>query len=402
MPPTRGRVVAYRSTRHLRPTRHARSTRAPKLLRYPPGSVTMGGMTLPGGTSVDLTYPQHDADQATPAYASWTLRVIAALLDAAVAAGVAFLAPVGISTQFPLLGKPATFTLTGAAPTTASWFVNPWVVAVVVVTMIMQAYLGVTPGKLLMGIAVVKEADARPLGLVRTLLRWLAHLVDGIFFIGYLRPLWNARRKTFADSMVGSVVLATRRPLPHRWLVPRSAPGVGSPVWWEAASSPSWRPAATWLSALACVLGGLFGFGPSSTQYRAPVDLQCAMSTWDSGPTQLTGATLHTTTATGRVTRLGVTRQIADPYQDASATWTWKGHLSGDEAVVLRLVVTGADGTSSTHDFPFSDISASTATMVVPSDALQGLGNSWSWTASILVNDMTSTPCTGTATGLFS
>ncbi|HUX70121.1 MAG TPA: RDD family protein [Cellulomonadaceae bacterium] len=356
-------------------------------------------MTLPGGTSVDLTCPQHAVGQVTPDYASWTLRVIAALLDAVIAAGLAFLAPVGIGTEFPFLGEPASFT--GATPTAESWFHNPWVVTVVVVTLVMQAYLGVTPGKLVTGIAVVNEADARPLGLVRTVLRWLAHLVDGLLFIGYLRPLWNARRRTFADSIVGSVVLATRRPLPHRWLTRRTAPDVGPPATWEAAATPTWRPAATWLAALTCGLGGLFGFGPSTTEYRAPVDLQCAMSTWDSGPAGLTGATLHTTTSTGTITRLGVTRRMGEPPQDVSATWTWSGHPSPSDAVMLRLVVTGADGTSTTHDFSFSDTSASTATMVVPSDALRGVGDAWSWTASIVVNDMTSTPCTGTVTGLF-
>ena len=330
------------------------------------------------------------------------MRVIAALLDAAIAAGVAFLAPAGIGTQFPFLGEPASFTFTGGAPPMTSWFHNPWVVTVVVVTLVMQAYLGVTPGKVLMGIAVVGEVDARPLGLARTLIRWLVHLVDGLLFIGYLRPLWNARRKTFADSAVGSIVLVTRRPRPHRWLASRSAPDVGPPVTWEASTRPWWRPAATWLAALACGLGGLFGFGPSTTQYRAPVDLPCAMSTWDSGPARLTGATLHTTTTTGTITRLGVTRRIGEPPQDVSATWDWKGNLSPDDAVVLRLVVTGADGTSTTHDFSFSGISASTATMMLPSDALQGVGDTWSWTASIVVNDMSSTPCTGTVTGLFS
>ncbi len=362
----------------------------------------MGAVTLPGGTSVDLTYPQHAVDHQEPHFASWTMRVVAALFDSAIAAGVAFLAPVGIGSQFPFLGEPASFTFIGAAPTATSWFLNTWVMGVVVVTMVMQAYLGVTPDKLLMGISVVKEADARPLGLVRTLLRWLAHLVDGVFFIGYLRPLWNARRKTFADSMAGSVVLATRRPLPHRWFSSPSAPAVGPPVTWEAVATPRWRPAATCLSVLAVGLGGLYGFGPSSTEYRAPVDLPCAMTTWDSGPAQLTGATLHTTTSTGRVTRLGVTRQLGEPPQDVSATWSWKGHLTGDEAVVLRLVVTGADGTSTTHDFPFSDTSASTATMAVSPTALRGVGDGWSWTASIVVNDMSSTLCTGTATGLLS
>jgi Mce-associated membrane protein len=361
----------------------------------------MDVMTLAGGTSVDLTYPQHAVDQVKPDYASWTLRVIAALLDAAIGAGVAFLAPVGNSTQFPFLGEPASFTFTGSAPTTWPWFHNPWVVTVVVVTLVMQAYLGVTPGKLLMGIAVVNEADARPLGLVRTLLRWLAHLVDGFFFIGYLRPLWNPRRKTFADSIVGSIVLVTRRPLPHRWLASRSAPDVGPPVTWEAAATPRWRPTATWLAALACGLGGLFGFGPSSTEYRGPADLTCRMTTPDAGSAGLTGATLHTSTATGQITRLGVTRRLGEPSQDISASWDWSGTLSQNDEVTLRLIVTDADGTSTTHDLASGRLSTGDMAMLISSDALRGLGDPWSWGASIIVNGVESPPCVGNVSGLF-
>ena len=361
----------------------------------------MGAVPLPGTTSVDLAVPQHAVDRLEPAYASWTMRVVAALLDAAIAAGVAFLAPAGIGTQFPFLGEPASFTFTGATPPMTSRFHNPWVVTVVVVTLVMQAYLGNTPGKLLMGIAVVGESDARPLGLVRTVLRWLAHLVDGLFFIGYLRPLWNSRRKTFADSAVGSIVRATRRPRPHRWLASRSAPDVGPPVTWEAAATPRWRPATTWISALACGLGGLFDFGPSSTKHRAPADLTCRMTTPDAGSAGLTGATLHTGTMSGQITRLGVTRRIGEPPQDVTASWDWSGTLSQNDEVTLRLVVTGADGTSSTHDLLSGDISTGEMTMMIPSDTLTRLGDPWSWAASIIVNGVESPPCVGNVSGLF-
>ncbi len=75
---------------------------------------------------------------------------------------------------------------------------------VFVVLLGMQAYTGSTPGKLVMSIAVLDSTTGRPLGLWRMTVRWFAHLLDAILLIGYLRPLWDPKRRTFADSLVGS------------------------------------------------------------------------------------------------------------------------------------------------------------------------------------------------------
>ena len=40
------------------------------------------------------------------------------------------------------------------------------------------------------------------------LVRDLAHIVDGFFYLGYLWPLWDATRQTFADKICSTVVLA--------------------------------------------------------------------------------------------------------------------------------------------------------------------------------------------------
>lgn len=42
---------------------------------------------------------------------------------------------------------------------------------------------------------------------IRCLLRIPLHLLDSIFLIGFLRPLWNNNRQTFADSITKTVVL---------------------------------------------------------------------------------------------------------------------------------------------------------------------------------------------------
>ena len=38
--------------------------------------------------------------------------------------------------------------------------------------------------------------------------RQLAHILDGIpCYIGYLWPLWDAKRQTFADKVIGTYVI---------------------------------------------------------------------------------------------------------------------------------------------------------------------------------------------------
>ncbi|MFJ3402881.1 RDD family protein [Promicromonospora sp. NPDC090134] len=147
-----------------------------------------------------------------PVYASWGQRVVAAILDNAILAGVSWLA------LGPGLGAPTLTPGWGAvaddARTAGPLVLVP--IAALVVLLVLQATTGWTPGKLVVGIRVVREEDHAPAGLWRTLARWALHLFDAILLIGYLRPLWNAKRQTFADSIVHTVVVPRIPDLP-RW-----------------------------------------------------------------------------------------------------------------------------------------------------------------------------------------
>ena len=81
----------------------------------------------------------------------------------------------------------------------------------------LQGWTGATPGKRVAGVAVVRVSDGLPVGFLASALRVVAHLLDAIFLIGYLRPLWNARKQTFADSIVGTLAVQTREPPAHPW-----------------------------------------------------------------------------------------------------------------------------------------------------------------------------------------
>ncbi|MDC7122663.1 RDD family protein [Cellulomonas fimi] len=161
----------------------------------------------------------------TPPYASWSRRVVAALLDSAVLGAVTWFA-VGDGYASPTLQP--TFD-PGATPQSTG---TPWTSSLVLVgallaMLVLQGLTGQTPGRRAMGVAVVRATpdglplDERP-GVLRSVGRWLAHLLDAILLIGYLRPLWHRERQTFADGLARTVVV--RRP---RWPTVHDTADVG-------------------------------------------------------------------------------------------------------------------------------------------------------------------------------
>lgn len=70
---------------------------------------------------------------------------------------------------------------------------------------------GQTPGKKALNIRVVREATGQPLGFGLALGRKLCHVVDGpLCGLGYWWPLWDEKSQTFADKIVGTVVVRTQ------------------------------------------------------------------------------------------------------------------------------------------------------------------------------------------------
>lgn len=67
---------------------------------------------------------------------------------------------------------------------------------------------GRTPGMAAVGIKLVRDRDGRPLGGGMGIVRWICHIIDTIaILIGWFWPLWDAKRQTFADKIVSTVVL---------------------------------------------------------------------------------------------------------------------------------------------------------------------------------------------------
>jgi uncharacterized RDD family membrane protein YckC len=74
-------------------------------------------------------------------------------------------------------------------------------------TCLRQGRTGYSLGKGILGIKLVKESTGEPIGGGMSFLRQLCHVLDSFCYIGYLWPLWDAKRQTFADKVLGTVVL---------------------------------------------------------------------------------------------------------------------------------------------------------------------------------------------------
>ncbi|ANW66857.1 hypothetical protein BCA37_27725 [Mycobacterium sp. djl-10] len=81
--------------------------------------------------------------------------------------------------------------------------------AVVVNRLLLPAVTGWTLGRAALGVRVVRR-DGVPAGPWRLLLRDLAHLLDtAAVFVGWLWPLWDSRRRTWADLLAHTEVHRT-------------------------------------------------------------------------------------------------------------------------------------------------------------------------------------------------
>ncbi|WAJ44159.1 RDD family protein [Mycobacterium sp. Aquia_216] len=71
-----------------------------------------------------------------------------------------------------------------------------------------QGTTGSSLGKTVLKIKVVSETTGQPIGFGLSVVRDLAHFVDAVIcFIGFLFPLWDAKRQTIADKILTTVVL---------------------------------------------------------------------------------------------------------------------------------------------------------------------------------------------------
>lgn len=155
---------------------------------------------------------------APAAYASWFQRVGAFLIDQLL--GVVAMIPYYIgavmaastveTTTDPVTGQ---LTTTGGGASGIALVLMFLGVALAIAYFVWnyclkQGRTGYTVGKGVLGIKLIKQDTGQPMGAGLSFVRQIAHIVDAIpCYLGYLWPLWDSKRQTFADKIMGTVVI---------------------------------------------------------------------------------------------------------------------------------------------------------------------------------------------------
>jgi uncharacterized RDD family membrane protein YckC len=173
-----------------------------------------GYADAPGPAYAYAPSPQYQppaySPYATEYYAPWASRVGAYLLDYVLILPGWLLAVIGVivsGSGTSTRGRGST------APTTLGVVLAIVGYALMIGLTIWNRWIragrtGQSWGKRVLKIRLVRESDGQPIGAGMAFLRDLAHIVDGFFYLGYLWPLWDAKRQTFADKICSTVVLA--------------------------------------------------------------------------------------------------------------------------------------------------------------------------------------------------
>lgn len=145
--------------------------------------------------AVPPSYPVSSAQ-----YSDWIIRVGALLIDRApIFAGwivIVILDAIIQSTAVAVL-----LYLVGLVGSLGWEVYNRW----------MMGGQGQSLGKKVLNIMLVSEQTGQPIGAMNAFLRDLCHIIDGaICYIGFLFPLWDAKRQTIADKIMGTVVIPSR------------------------------------------------------------------------------------------------------------------------------------------------------------------------------------------------
>lgn len=187
----------------------------------PPGA----GYSPPSGAGYPPPaggYPGYGGPQVLPkeAYTSWFTRVLAWLIDNLIV-GI----PVGIAQGIAIAtgeNDCVTDTVDGYSASCTSTPSTFGVILTLVVGLAAflfviwnygyrQGTTGSSIGKSVMKFKVVSEKTWQPIGFGLSIVRQLAHIIDGLIcYIGYLFPLWDGKRQTIADKIMTTVCVPTQ------------------------------------------------------------------------------------------------------------------------------------------------------------------------------------------------
>ena len=181
---------------------------------YGPGQPGFG--TPPGYAPVPAGYGPHPypAGYAMPLrtdYATWGKRVGAMVIDQIPSYVGLIIFTVGYVLWIVSIAQStgSTVDLTGGAV--------PMIVGALIMLagMVWSIYnrwfvagrTGQSLGKRVTRIRLVSELTDAPIGPMNAFIRDLVHILDGMAYVGYLWPLWDEKKQTFADKLMRTIVV---------------------------------------------------------------------------------------------------------------------------------------------------------------------------------------------------
>jgi RDD family len=168
---------------------------------YPPGPAGYGPQASPVGYAVPLRTD----------YTSWGKRVVGWLIDHIPTYIGLIIFSVGYVMWIVAIaqstGSPVDLTA-GAVPMIVGTLVmlaglvwtiyNRWIVG---------GRTGQSLGKRVTRTILLGEPTNAPIGPMNAFLRDMVHILDGFAYVGFLWPLWDEKRQTFADKIMRTIVI---------------------------------------------------------------------------------------------------------------------------------------------------------------------------------------------------
>jgi uncharacterized RDD family membrane protein YckC len=130
------------------------------------------------------------AENPAVAYANWGQRVGAYLID---------YVPIFVLELIGSVSRNVVVLLLSIIASLAWWIYNRCIQA---------GRTGQSLGKRTLNLRLISEKTGEPIGGGMAFARDICHILDSLAcYIGWLFPLWDARRQTFADKIIGTVVV---------------------------------------------------------------------------------------------------------------------------------------------------------------------------------------------------
>jgi uncharacterized RDD family membrane protein YckC len=163
----------------------------------PPPPSPAGGFQQPGYGAAPSGAP----------LASWGPRVGAYLIDYLITVPGAVIAFIGMP-------KVTSTDINGSVSSSSSEG-TPILILVGLVLLIAAAIYnrwimggkGASLGKKVLGLQLTSERTGQPIGTGQAFVRDVLHVLDSVLYIGYLFPLWDPKKQTFSDKILGTLVI---------------------------------------------------------------------------------------------------------------------------------------------------------------------------------------------------